>query len=237
MLAIMASTLDERSSPDSPNLYGKVKKTFACVVVELLAVNFLFVCWFNHSSQSLPAPYPSNILDEIYIDLTYNRELIVNYCICHEIGITGMFDFTFIILYKLSLHPINLFVFRLVPHQLVFIVFTFIQIVCLNDVVMFNLYTSNLHTFKSYVFLSSIWICLILFYQFVYFVAKSKMSLDKLRNNLGPLYHWKSFTLHWLHTRESSLRESFSCLNSMRILRCVNCYLSNCIDWNQMYQF
>ncbi len=29
MLAIKASTVDERSSPNSPNLYGKVNKTFA----------------------------------------------------------------------------------------------------------------------------------------------------------------------------------------------------------------
>ncbi len=43
MLAIKASTVDERSSPDSPNLYGKVNKTFACFVVELLAVNLLLI--------------------------------------------------------------------------------------------------------------------------------------------------------------------------------------------------
>ncbi len=119
MLAIKASTLDERSSPDTPNSYRKVNKTFACFVVELLAVNLLFDCWFNHSSQTLPAPYASNILDEIYRDPAYNRELIVNYCIRHEIGTTGMFDLTIIMLYVLSLHPINLYVFRLVTHQLV----------------------------------------------------------------------------------------------------------------------
>jgi hypothetical protein len=39
MMAIKASTVDEHSSPDSPNSYGKVNKTFACFVVELLAVN------------------------------------------------------------------------------------------------------------------------------------------------------------------------------------------------------
>ncbi len=113
MLAIKASTLDECSSPDSPNLYGKVNKTFARFVVELLAVNLLFDCWFNHASQTSPAPYASNIPDEIYKDLTYNRELIVitynrevivNYCICQEIGTTGMFNFTIIISYILSLH-------------------------------------------------------------------------------------------------------------------------------------
>jgi hypothetical protein len=111
MLVIKASTLDECSSPDSPNSYGKVNNTFACVVVELLAVNLLFDCWFNHSSQSLPATYASNISDEIYRDLTYNSELIMKYCICHEIGTTGMFNFAIVILYILSLHSINLFVF------------------------------------------------------------------------------------------------------------------------------
>ncbi len=35
MLAIKASTVDERSSPDSPNLYGKVNETFARFVVEM----------------------------------------------------------------------------------------------------------------------------------------------------------------------------------------------------------
>jgi hypothetical protein len=92
MLAIKASTVDERSSPDSPNLYGKVNKTLVCFVVGMLAVNLLFDCWFYHSSQSLPAPYASNVPDEIYSDLTYNRDLTVSCCICHEIGTTGMFD-------------------------------------------------------------------------------------------------------------------------------------------------
>jgi hypothetical protein len=92
MLAIKASTVDERSSPDSPNSYGKVNKTFARFVDEMLAVNLLFDCWFNHSSQSSPAPYASSVPDEIYNDLTYNRDLIVSYCICREIGTTGMFD-------------------------------------------------------------------------------------------------------------------------------------------------
>jgi hypothetical protein len=92
MLAIKASTVDERSSHDSPNLYGKVINTFACFVVEMLAVNLFFDCWFYHSSQSSPAPYASYVPDEIYRDLTYNRDLIVSYCICREIGTTGMFD-------------------------------------------------------------------------------------------------------------------------------------------------
>jgi hypothetical protein len=96
MLVIKASTLDERSSPDSTNLYGKVNKTFVHFVIELLAVNLLFNSWFNHSSQTSPAPYASNIPDEIYRDLTYNRKLIVNYCICHEIGTKSMFDLTII---------------------------------------------------------------------------------------------------------------------------------------------
>ncbi len=77
MLAIKASSVDERSSPDSPNLYGKVNKTFAHFVVEMLAVNLLFDCWF----QSLLAPYASYVPDEIYRDLTYNRDLIVSFCI------------------------------------------------------------------------------------------------------------------------------------------------------------
>ena len=92
MLVIKASTVDERSFPDSPNWYGKVNKTFACFVVEMLAVNLLFDCWFYHSSQSSPAPYASYVPDEIYNDLTYNRDLIVSDCICCDIGTTGMFD-------------------------------------------------------------------------------------------------------------------------------------------------
>ncbi len=92
MLAIKASTVDEHSSSDSLNLYGKVNKTFAHFVVEMLAVNFLFYYWFYHSSQSLPAPYASYVHDEIYSDLTYNRDLIVSYCIRREIGTTSMFD-------------------------------------------------------------------------------------------------------------------------------------------------
>jgi hypothetical protein len=92
MLAVKASTVDECSSPDLSNLNGKVNKTFACFVAEILAVNLLFDCWFNHSPQSSPAPY-AYIPDVIYSDLTYNRDLIVSYCICHKIGTTGMFDY------------------------------------------------------------------------------------------------------------------------------------------------
>jgi hypothetical protein len=106
MLAIKASTVDEHSSPDSPNLYGKINKTFACFVVEMLAVNFLFDCWFNHSSQSSPAPYTSYVPDVIYSDLTYNRDLIVSYCIHREIGTTCMFYLTVtIILHTFNLYP------------------------------------------------------------------------------------------------------------------------------------
>ncbi len=65
MLAIKASTVDEGSSPDSPSLYGKVNKTFAHFVVEMLAVNLLFDCWFYHSSQPSPAPYASYVPDEM----------------------------------------------------------------------------------------------------------------------------------------------------------------------------
>jgi hypothetical protein len=44
MLATKPSTVDECSSPDSPNLCGKVNKTFAHFVVELLAINLLVDC-------------------------------------------------------------------------------------------------------------------------------------------------------------------------------------------------
>ncbi len=62
MLAIKARSVDEHSSPDSPNSYRKVNKIFACFVVEMLAVNLLFDCWFYHSSQSSPAPYARLVL-------------------------------------------------------------------------------------------------------------------------------------------------------------------------------
>jgi hypothetical protein len=76
MLAIKASTVDDRSSPGSPNSYGKVNKTFARFVVEMLAVNLLLDCWFYHSSKSSPAPYASYVPDKVYSyrDLTYNRD-------------------------------------------------------------------------------------------------------------------------------------------------------------------
>ncbi len=52
----------------------------------------LFLSYYFHSSQSSPAPYASYVPDVIYSDLTYNRDLIVSYCIHREIGTTGMFD-------------------------------------------------------------------------------------------------------------------------------------------------
>ncbi len=81
----------------------------------------------------------------------------MSYCIHHELGTTGMFHSTIIILYFLTLHSINLCVFRLVTPQFVLIVI----ILCLNDVVIFNLYRSNLCTFNLYAFLFSICIYLI----------------------------------------------------------------------------
>ncbi len=50
MLVIKSTTVDQSSSPNSANLFGKVNKTFACFVVESLSVNLHFDCWFNHSS-------------------------------------------------------------------------------------------------------------------------------------------------------------------------------------------
>jgi hypothetical protein len=161
MLVIKASTVDERCSPNSPSSYGKVNKTFAHFVVELLVVNLLFDCWFNHSSHTSPAPYSSKVPDEIYRDLTTNRDLIVSYCIRHELGSTGMFDLSTIILYLLTVNSTNLYVFWLVTHQFALIVIIFIQIECLNNVVMFNSYLLNLRTFNLYAFLSSICIYLI----------------------------------------------------------------------------
>jgi hypothetical protein len=51
MLAIKASTVDEHSSPDSPNSQGKVNKTLARFVVEILAVNLLFAGFITHPSH------------------------------------------------------------------------------------------------------------------------------------------------------------------------------------------
>ncbi len=126
MLAIKSSTVNERSSPDSPNSYGKVNKTFAHFVVELLAVYLLFDCWFNHSSQTSPAPYAKKVPDEIYKDLKINRDLIASYCICHILGTTSMFNLTIFILCVLTLHIISLYILQLVTHQLLLIVITFI---------------------------------------------------------------------------------------------------------------
>jgi hypothetical protein len=57
-LAIKASTVDEHSSPDSPNSYGEVNKTFARFVVEMLAVNLLFDCCFCHIIFTHPSHHP-----------------------------------------------------------------------------------------------------------------------------------------------------------------------------------
>ncbi len=112
------------------------------------------------------------------------------------------------------------------------------------------LYTLILRTtFNLYDFLSSKCIyqfcihsfyvhssCMLFFLQIVS-LPKGKMSSDKPRNSRGPLHHWKSYMLPWLHTRESSLRESFPRLNTMRIIRFVHLNLSICIYSNLMYAF
>jgi hypothetical protein len=149
MLVIKSSTVNERSSPNSINSYGKVNTTFAHFVVELLAVNLLFDCWFNPLIS--PNPYGSKVPDEIYRDLTSNRDLMVSYCICHKLGTTAMFDLMVIILYLLTLHPINLCAFRLVTYQFVLIVIILtsncmfeqsdnVQFVSIKFVCTFNLY-------------------------------------------------------------------------------------------------
>jgi hypothetical protein len=65
MLVIKPTTVDQSTSPNSPNSFGKVNKTFACFVVELLSIILLFDCWFNHSFQTLPAPYAKQVPVEI----------------------------------------------------------------------------------------------------------------------------------------------------------------------------
>jgi hypothetical protein len=121
MLVIKSTTVDQSSPPDSPNLFGKVNKTFARFVVEFLSVNLLFDCWFNHSSQTSPALYAKEVPDEIYRDLMASKHAIVSYCICHELGSTDMYDLMIIILYLLKLHLFNLYVIQLDINQFVFI--------------------------------------------------------------------------------------------------------------------
>ncbi len=161
MLVIKASTLDECSSPDSPNLYEKVNKTFACLMVELLAVNLLFDCWFNYSSQTLLSPHVSNISDEIYRDLTYNRELIVNYSIwfcCHHFVYFVIASNQFDCVPTCSSSTCTYFIYfysycmfkRCCYVQFVYIKFTYFQFVCFF---LLNLNLSNFLPINLYILL------------------------------------------------------------------------------------
>jgi hypothetical protein len=89
MLAIESTTVDQSTSPNSPNSFGKVNWSFACFVLEFLSVSLLFDCWFDHSSQTAPAPYTKDLYHEIKIDLKRNRNLIVEYLLHHQLGHYG----------------------------------------------------------------------------------------------------------------------------------------------------
>jgi hypothetical protein len=132
MLVIKSTTVDQSTSPNPPNSFGKVNKTFVHFVVEFLSLSLLFDCWFDHSSQTSPAPFAKKVPREIYRDLTRNRNAIVNYCIHHGLGITGMYD-----LLLINLYISNFFTFKFI---------------CFNDFLFINLYTSKLLTFNLYVF-------------------------------------------------------------------------------------
>ena len=203
----------------------------------MLTVNLLFDCWFNHSSQSLPAPYASNISDEIYRDLTYNSELIMKYCICHEIGATGMFNFAIVILYTLSLHSINLFVFWLVLHQLVHIVFNFIQIVCSNNVVIINLCTSNLHTFNLYAFLSSIFIYLIYFLSICIIHCQRQDVFRQTQKQPWPFTSLKKQYALLVTYKGKFTKGIIFLFENCEDFKVCKLITSNCINSNLTYQF
>jgi hypothetical protein len=99
MLAIQSTSVDQSTFPNTPNSFGKVNMTFAHFVVEFLSVSLLFAFWVSDSSQTSPATFAKNVLDEIYRDLRRNRNVIVNYCLCHEIGLYGMYNLLCINLY------------------------------------------------------------------------------------------------------------------------------------------
>jgi hypothetical protein len=133
MLVIKSTTVDQSTSPNSPNSFGKVNKTFACVVLEFLSVSLLFDCWFDHSSQtSSPAPFTKNVSDDIYRDLTRSRNVIVNYCLCHEIGYYGMYNLQLIYLYISNLLTFNLYNYSICIHLIcVLSICIFYQFVCI----------------------------------------------------------------------------------------------------------
>jgi hypothetical protein len=86
----------------------------------------------------------------------------------------------------MSLHIIDLYVFRLVIHQLVLVVITLIQIVCLNNVVMFKLYMSKFCTFNLNAFLSSICIDLIYFFLICIFCCQGQDVFRQTKKQPWP---------------------------------------------------
>jgi hypothetical protein len=102
----------------------------------------------------------------------------------------------------------------------------------------FYVHSISMLFFPQFVFIN--FVCI--HFTFIQFVCvplqpNGKMSSDKPRNSHGHLHHQKSYTLPWLHTRESSIRETFPPLNTMEMLRFVLLYLSISIDSNLMYAF
>ncbi len=98
VVVIKSTAVDQSTSPNSSNSFGKVKKN-CLLCCWILVSKLLFDCRFDHSSQTLPAPFAKSVSDEIFRDSTRNRDVIVNYCLCHEFGLYGMYNLLFINLY------------------------------------------------------------------------------------------------------------------------------------------
>jgi hypothetical protein len=63
-----SSTPSSNRQPINSNSFGRVNKTFACFVIDFLAVQLVFNNWFPFKCQNAPSPYALKIEPKAKMD-------------------------------------------------------------------------------------------------------------------------------------------------------------------------
>jgi hypothetical protein len=63
-----SSTPSSNHQPINSNSFGRVNKTFACFVIDFLAVQLVFNNWFPFKCQNAPSPYACKIEPKAKMD-------------------------------------------------------------------------------------------------------------------------------------------------------------------------
>jgi hypothetical protein len=78
-----SSTPSSNHQPINSNSFGRVIKTFACFVIDFLAVQLVFNNWFPFKCQNAPSPYACNIEPKAEMDAIQTNQKILILLVLH----------------------------------------------------------------------------------------------------------------------------------------------------------